>query len=48
MDNFLVHIVLKVNEFWVKILKRILAIAHYCPNLNPIRKVTLNIKSKTR
>ena len=48
MDNFLVYVVLKVNEFWVKILNRILVIAHYYPNLNPIKKVSLNIKSKTR
>ena len=48
MDNCSVHVVSKVNEFWRKIWNKILTIAHYCPNLNPIKKVTLNIKSKTR
>ena len=44
MDNCSVHVASKVNEFWIKILK----IAPYFPNLNPIVKVTLSIKSKTR
>ena len=44
MDNCSVHVALKVNEFWVKSLIEILAIASYFPNLILIAKVALNIK----
>ena len=47
MDNCSVHVVLEVNEFWVKCWIKILTIVPYCPNLNPIAKVTLSIKLKT-
>ena len=48
MDNYSVHVALKANEFWIKSWIKILTIAPYCSNLNPIKKVTLSIKSKTR
>ena len=44
MDNCSVHVALKVNEFWVKSLIEILAIASCFPNLILIAKVALNIK----
>ena len=47
MDNCSVHVALEVNEFWVKSWIKILTIVPYCPNLNPIKKVTLSIKLKT-
>ena len=47
MDNFLVHVASKVNEFRIKSWNKILTIVPYFPNLNQIKKVTLSIKSKT-
>ena len=46
VDNFLVYVASKVNGFWIKSRIKILKIALYFQNLNPIEKVTLSIKSK--
>ena len=48
MNNWSVHIALKVNEFWIKNHIRILIIAPSCPSLKLIEKFTLKIKSKIR
>ena len=46
IDNWSVHVVSKVNEFWIKKHIRILIIDSNCLSLNPIEKLILNIKSK--
>ena len=48
VDNCSLLVASKLNEFWIKIWIKVLAIAPYYLNLNPIEIVTLSIKSITR